>query len=87
MRWIEEGKAGKGFTDVGRDRAHQLADGADVSAEDLTKMHAYFQRHAVDADAEGWKSGQDGFPSPGRVAWDAWGGDAGRRWAASETGD
>ena len=30
QRWIEEGRAGKGFTDVGRDRAHQLAQGEAV---------------------------------------------------------
>lgn len=47
-------------------------------------MHSYFQRHSVDKDAEGFTGGTDGFPSPGRVAWDAWGGDAGERWARSE---
>lgn len=85
VRWIEEGKAGRNFTDTGRDRAHQLANGDDVSDEDLTKMAAYFARHDVDRDAEGFAGGEDGFPSPGRVAWDAWGGDAGRRWAERET--
>ena len=87
VRWIEEGRAGKGFTDTGRDRAHQLAKGDDVPEADLKKMHAYFERHEGDADAEGWSQGEDGFPSPGRVAWDAWGGDEGRRWAAKEVGD
>ena len=87
VRWIEEGKAGRNFTDVGRSRAHQLADGDEVSDDDLKRMHSYFQRHSVDKDAQGFKGGTDGFPSPGRVAWDAWGGDAGERWAASETGD
>ncbi|WP_232548770.1 hypothetical protein [Propioniciclava soli] len=86
VRWIDEGRAGRNFTDVGRDRAHQLAHGEDVSDEDLTKMKAYFARHAVDRDAEGFRGGEEGFPSPGRVAWDAWGGDAGRRWAEREAG-
>ncbi|MDO5628999.1 MAG: hypothetical protein Q4G43_11820 [Mobilicoccus sp.] len=85
VRWIEDGKAGRNFTDTGRDRAHQLANGDDVSDEDLTKMAAYFARHEGDCDAEGFNGGEDGFPSPGRVAWDAWGGDAGRRWAERET--
>lgn len=84
VQWIEEGKAGRNFTDTGRDRAHQLAGGADVSDDDLRRMKAYFARHAVDADAEGFKGGTKGFPSPGRVAWDAWGGDPGRRWAQSK---
>lgn len=85
VRWIEEGRAGRNFTDVGRDRAHQLANGDDVGEEDLTKMHAYFARHEVDKDAEGFRGGSKGFPSPGRVAWDAWGGDPGKRWAERRT--
>jgi hypothetical protein len=80
LRWIEDGKAGKNFTDVGRRRAHQLANGEGVSDAEVKKMQAYFKRHAVDKDASGFKHGTDGFPSPGRVAWDAWGGDAGERW-------
>ena len=78
--WIEDGKAGKGFTDTGRRRASQLAAGEEVSDEVVKKMQAYFARHAVDKDAEGFSRGGDGYPSPGRVAWDAWGGDAGERW-------
>ena len=80
VRWIEDGKAGKNFTDTGRKRAHQLADGESLSDEQVKKMQAYFKRHEVDKDADGFKRGTDGFPSPGRVAWDAWGGDEGRRW-------
>ena len=79
--WIEDGKAGRNFTDVGRTRARQLAKGEDVSAEVVSKMRAYFARHSVDKDAEGFRRGSKGYPSPGRVAWDAWGGDAGQRWA------
>lgn len=79
--WISEGKAGSGFTDVGRKRASDLARGASISQETLVKMRAYFARHEVDARAEGFRAGEKGFPSPGRVAWDAWGGDPGRRWA------
>ena len=80
VKWIEEGKAGRGFTDVGRRRAHQLADGEALSDAEVKKMAAYFARHAVDREADGFTRGTEGFPSPGRVAWDAWGGDAGERW-------
>ena len=83
VRWIDEGKAGKGFTDTGRDRAHQLAEGREVSDEDIKKIKAYFARHTVDKDATGFNGGEDGYPSPGRVAWDAWGGDAGERWSGT----
>lgn len=80
VRWIEDGRAGRNFTDVGRHRAHQLAGGERLSDEDVTRMKAYFARHSVDKDAPGFRRGGEGFPSPGRVAWDAWGGDAGERW-------
>lgn len=81
--WIEEGKAGSGFTAVGRARAGQLARGESVSADTIQRMRSYFARHANDKKAEGFVRGEDGFPTPGRVAWDAWGGDAGEVWANS----
>ena len=40
-------------------------------------MYSFFSRHEVDKKAKGFSTGEEGFPSPGRVAWDAWGGDAG----------
>lgn len=83
LEWIKEGHAGSGFTDVGRARAAQLARGDNVSRETIGRMASYFGRHAGDSKAEGWNNGEDGFPSPGRVAWDAWGGDAGKSWADS----
>jgi hypothetical protein len=81
LEWIAEGLAGDGFTDVGRARASQLANGEPVSRETIGRMANYFGRHASDRDAEGFNSGEDGYPTPGRVAWDAWGGDAGRTWS------
>ena len=83
LDWIKEGHAGSGFTDVGRKRASDLARGAAVSAETIGRMVSFFARHEPDKTAEGFSSGEDGFPSPGRVAWDAWGGDAGKTWAES----
>lgn len=83
LEWIEEGHAGDGFTDVGRKRASDLARGAAVSEETLRRMRSFFARHEVDKQGEGWSPGEDGYPSPGRVAWAAWGGDAGRSWANS----
>lgn len=80
QKWVEDGFAGDGFTDVGRARMAQLSRGDAVSLDTIKKMYAYFSRHSVDALAEGWEPGEDGFPSPGRVAWDAWGGDPGRDW-------
>jgi hypothetical protein len=80
QKWISEGKAGSGFTDTGRRRAAQLASGGSVSRDVVGRMKSYFARHAGDKKAEGFNAGEKGYPSPGRVAWDAWGGDAGKTW-------
>jgi HK97 family phage prohead protease len=80
LQWIADGLAGAGFTDVGRARAVQLASGKDVSADIVNRMLSYFARHEVDKTAVGFDNRDKGFPSPGRVAWDAWGGDAGQDW-------
>ena len=80
LQWIADGYAGSGFTDVGRARASQLASGADVSADTVNRMISYFARHEVDKQATGFNSGEEGYPSAGRVAWDAWGGDPGQTW-------
>ena len=80
LAWIADGKAGSGFTGVGRRRAAQLASGASVNRDTVARMKSYFARHNVDRKANGFNSGQEGYPSPGRVAWDAWGGTAGQAW-------
>lgn len=80
LKWIEQGLAGDGFTATGRTRAHQLSQRQGVSEDVIRRMRSYFARHAVDRDAVGFSAGEKGFPSAGRVAWDAWGGDAGRTW-------
>ena len=83
LDWIGEGKAGQGFTSVGRGRARQLASGDSVGVDTLKRMRSFLARHIVDKKAEGFSRGEKGYPSPGRVAWDAWGGDAGRAWVES----
>jgi Family of unknown function (DUF5872) len=83
LGWISDGHAGGGFTDTGRARASQLANRNAVSKDTISRMVSFFARHEVDKKAEGFNQGEKGFPSPGRVAWDAWGGDAGKSWAES----
>lgn len=80
LDWIAEGHAGSGFTDVGRARAAQLARGDGVSEETIRRMASFLARHAPSKDAEGFNAGEDGFPSPGRVAYDAWGGEPAEAW-------
>lgn len=86
LEWLKDGEAGSGFTDVGRRRASDLARGRPVSMETLKRMKAYFDRHQGDKRGEGWSPGEPGYPSPGRVAWAAWGGDAGWSWARGLVG-
>lgn len=83
LAWIKEGHAGGGFTDTGRKRASDLARGAAVSRETIGRIASYLARHEVDKKGKGWSPGSEGYPSPGRVAWAAWGGDAAKSWTAS----
>jgi hypothetical protein len=72
---------GRGGTLVGARRANQLANREIVSIETIKRMVAYFTRHAVDLEAPAAKPGHPDYPSPGRIAWDLWGGAPGRAWA------
>jgi hypothetical protein len=71
----------RGGTAVGVARARDLASGRTLSPSTMLRMVSYFARHAVDKKAEGFRRGERGFPSAGRIAWDLWGGDVGRQWA------
>jgi hypothetical protein len=79
LKWKEEGR--RGGTTVGLARANQLAKKESLSQSTVLRMHSFFSRHEVDKKATGFSSGEEGFPSPGRVAWDLWGGDAGASWS------
>jgi len=81
LEWMKDGKAGGGFTPVGRKRASDLANGHPVSMDTVKRMKAYFDRHQSDKDSPHWAE-----PSPGKVAWYAWGGDAGYSWAKGVVG-
>jgi len=87
LEWIKSGDAGHGFTSVGRGRASQLASGEAVSLSTIKRMKSYLSRHGVDKQGEGWSKGSKGYPSPGRVAWAAWGGDAAKSWVNGILGE
>ena len=82
LDWKAEGF--DGGTRVGLARANQIVNGEKLSEDTILRMYSFFSRHEVDKKAEGFNAGEDGFPSPGRVAWDLWGGDAGYRWSTSK---
>jgi len=82
LDWKAEGF--DGGTRVGLARANQIVNGEKLSEDTILRMYSFFSRHEVDKQAEGFNAGEEGFPSPGRVAWDLWGGDAGFRWSTSK---
>jgi HK97 family phage portal protein len=82
LDWKAEGF--DGGTRVGLARANQIVNGEKLSEDTILRMYSFFARHEVDKQAEGFNAGEEGFPSPGRVAWDLWGGDAGYRWATAK---
>lgn len=79
LKWHEEGK--RGGTIVGFTRARQIVAGENLSPSTIKRMFSFFSRHEVDKKATGFNQGEEGYPSPGRVAWDLWGGDAGFAWS------
>lgn len=69
---------GRGGTEVGVRRAEQLMERGTVSDRDINSIYSYFARHAVDRRGRGWADPVK--PSAGYIAWQLWGGDAGREW-------
>jgi hypothetical protein len=72
---------GRGGTAVGVARANQLRRREELSPDTVRRMASFFARHEVDAEAEGFRPGEEGYPSAGRIAHALWGGDAGKSWA------
>jgi len=79
LDWREE--HGRGGTRVGAVRARQIVAGENLSDDTIKRMYSFFSRHEVDKQAEGFKQGEEGYPSNGRIAWALWGGDAGFSWS------
>ena len=81
--WKKDGEAG-GTDDAAR-RATQILSGSEMSADVVITMNAWFARHESDKSGQGFSKGEKGYPSKGRVAWAAWGGDAGQSWSRSKS--
>ena len=79
LEWRKEFK--RGGTAVGVARARQLVNKERLSPSTVRRMYSFFSRHEVDKQAEGFRAGEDGYPSAGRIAWALWGGDAGFSWS------
>jgi HK97 family phage prohead protease len=79
LAWRRE--FGRGGTEVGIARARDISNKENLSLDTVRRMSSYFARHEVDKEAEGFRPGEDGYPSNGRIAWALWGGDSGKSWA------
>jgi HK97 family phage major capsid protein/HK97 family phage prohead protease len=83
LEWRRE--HGRGGTEVGIARARDITNGKRLSESTVKRMHSFFARHEVDKKAEGFRPGEKGYPSNGRIAWALWGGDAGFTWSKGIT--
>ena len=72
---------GRGGTEVGVRRAHQLIAREQLDPSEIKSMYSYFARHAVDKQSKSHVWGSLSRPSAGFIAWLLWGGDEGQRWA------
>lgn len=79
LEWRQE--YNRGGTAVGVARARDIANKKTLSPSTVRRMKSFFARHEVDKKAQGWSSGEEGFPSAGRIAWELWGGEPGKTWA------
>ena len=75
---------GRGGTEVGVARARDISNRVNLSNDTIGRMVSFFARHEVDKEAEGFRIGENGYPSAGRIAWALWGGDPGKIWAERE---
>ena len=79
LAWRKE--FGRGGSLVGATRANQLIRKENLSPSTVKRMFSFFSRHEVDKQAEGFRPGEKGYPSNGRIAWALWGGDPGFSWS------
>lgn len=75
---------GRGGTSIGVARANQLVNKERLSPDTVLRMYSFFSRHEVDKQGRGFNSGEEGYPSAGKIAWLLWGGDAGFSWSTSK---
>jgi HK97 family phage prohead protease len=79
LAWRDE--YNRGGTAVGVARARDLSNGTNISPETARRMKAFFDRHQTNIGTTGWSPGEDGFPSPARIAWALWGSEPGWAWS------
>ena len=81
LEWRAEGLGGDGLVEATISDARKMANREALSESKVRRMPAWFARHAVDLEAPQNDPDNKDYPGAGRVAWQLWGGDAGRSWA------
>jgi hypothetical protein len=79
LKYVEENGWGDCGTDVGKQRANQLANGEPISEDTIKRMYSYLSRHEVDLESS--KGYGDGC---GKLMYDSWGGKSALSWAESK---
>ena len=79
LKWVDENGWGSCGTDVGKQRANQLANGEPISEDTIRRMYSYLSRH--EKDLESSKGYGDGC---GKLMYDSWGGKTALSWAESK---
>ena len=74
LEWRKE--FGRGGTEVGLRTARMIINN-ELTIGRVRKMFAYFERHETYKSSEGFRPGEDGYPSNSRIAHSLWGGDSG----------
>jgi len=76
VEYAEKNGWGSCGTAVGKQRASQLSKGENISVDTLKRMYSYLSRHKGDLETS-----KDYKSSCGKLMYDAWGGEAGLKWA------
>jgi hypothetical protein len=79
LKYVEENGWGSCGTDVGKQRASQLAKGEPISEDTIKRMYSYLSRHEVDLESS--KGYGDGC---GKLMYDSWGGKSALSWSESK---
>ena len=79
LKYVDENGWGSCGTDVGKQRANQLAKGEPISEDTIRRMYSYLSRHEVDLESS--KGYGDGC---GKLMYDSWGGKSALSWAESK---
>ena len=67
IEWRKE--FNRGGTRIGATRASQIVAKEKLSPSTVRRMFSFFSRHESDKAAQGFRVGEKGYPSNGRIAW------------------